>query len=178
MGKTGAGAVEHWQIDPRTLIQVGTLSKAVGSLGGYVAGAATVIDFLANRCASWIYTTALSPADTAAAIAGVHIIRTEPTRRDRLWQNIEYLKKSLVDLPLGRLLPSQSAILCWELPSVTAALDIASELRERGIFAPAIRPPTVPTSRIRLTVMADHTLEDLAYLSNCLQALSINSLHS
>jgi 8-amino-7-oxononanoate synthase len=155
MGKTGAGCVEHFQCTGQGLVQVGTLSKALGSLGGYVTGSAELIDFLRNRAATWIYTTALSPADTAAAIKGVAIAQQEPHRREQLWHNINYLKEQLSHIEL-QLLPSASPILCLNLDSPEAALNLAQKLLSAGIFAPAIRPPTVPTSRLRLSVMATH----------------------
>ncbi|MEL6496293.1 MAG: 8-amino-7-oxononanoate synthase [Cyanobacteria bacterium J06623_7] len=154
LGQNGAGCVEHFSCTGQPLVQIGTLSKAIGSLGGYVAGSAELIDFLRNRAASWIYTTALSPADTAAAIAGIKIIRQEPQRRQQLWHNINYLKQNLAH---RELLPSASSILCLNLASPAAALERSQKLSEAGIFAPAIRPPTVPTSRIRLSLMATHT---------------------
>jgi 8-amino-7-oxononanoate synthase len=155
MGKTGAGCVEHFHCPGKGLVQVGTLSKALGSLGGYVTGSAELIDFLRNRAATWIYTTALSPADTAAAIKGVAIAQQEPHRREQLWHNINYLKEQLSPIEL-QLLPSASPILCLNLDSPEAALNLAQKLLSAGVFAPAIRPPTVPTSRLRLSVMATH----------------------
>ena len=152
LGKRGAGCVEHFNTG-KQLIQVGTLSKALGSLGGYVAGKANLIDFLRNRAASWIYTTALSPANTAAAIKAIEIIKQEAARREKLWQNINYFKQQLSGKDL---LPSQSPILCLNLNTPQAALNKSQQLLEAGIFAPAIRPPTVPTSRIRLSLMATH----------------------
>ena len=160
MGDTGAGCVEHFGCTGFELIQIGTLSKALGSLGGYVAGSASLIDFLRNRSASWIYTTALSPADTAAANEAIKIVKQEPQRRKQLWQNINYLKQQLV----SKLLPSQSPILCINLNTPQAALDKAQQLMDAGIFAPAIRPPTVPTSRIRLSLMATHERSHLDLL--------------
>jgi 8-amino-7-oxononanoate synthase len=174
LGTTGAGSAEHYGLQQQPMIHVGTLSKALGSLGGYVAGAAVLIDFLRNRCPSWIYTTALSPADTAAALAALQIMSAEPARRDRLWQNIEYLRAGLIDLPLGKVLPTQSAIIGWELPSAPVALRVSAELRSRGIFALAIRPPTVPTSRIRLTVMANHHRSDLDCLISYLRSIELS----
>jgi 8-amino-7-oxononanoate synthase len=157
LGKTGAGCVEHFDCTGQQLVQIGTLSKALGSLGGYVAGSASLIDFLRNRAPSWIYTTALSPADTTAALAAISIVQQEPQRRTQLWQNIAYLKESLQkQLPNLKLLPSESPILCFQLPSAADALKAGQQLRNAGIFAPAIRPPTVPTSRIRISVMATH----------------------
>ena len=155
LGKTGAGCVEHFGCSDRTLIQIGTLSKALGSLGGYVAGNAALIDFLRNRAPSWIYTTGLSPADTAAALAAVKIVQQEPLRRARLWRNVDILK-NLLRLPNLKLLPSESCILCLQLKNAAEALKMGQKLKDAGIFAPAIRPPTVPTSRIRMTVMANH----------------------
>ncbi len=153
MGKTGAGCVEHFHCSGKQLIQVGTLSKALGSLGGYVAGSATLIDFLRNRAPTWIYTTGLSPADTAAALAAIKIVREEPQRRLQLWQNVNLLKQQLSHI---NLLPSESPIICLGLETPAKALTLAKKLKAAGIFAPAIRPPTVPISRIRISVMATH----------------------
>lgn len=169
MGKTGAGCVEYFGCTGRELIQIGTLSKALGSLGGYVSGSANLIDFLRNRAATWIYTTGLSPADTAAAISAIDIIKTEPQRREKLWRNVNYLQKELSGL---NLLPSQSPIICIELSSAETALNKAKQLQSAGIFAPAIRPPTVPTSRLRISVMATHQLE---HLQKLVTVLSENS---
>jgi 8-amino-7-oxononanoate synthase len=167
MGNTGAGCVEHFHCTGQPLVQIGTLSKALGSLGGYVAGSAELIDFLRNRAATWIYTTALSPADTAAALKGVELAQQEPHRRNQLWHNINYLKGQLSHLEL-ELLPSASPILCFNLDSPEAALNIAQKLLSAGIFAPAIRPPTVPTSRLRLSVMATH---EQSHLDKLLESL-------
>ena len=161
MGQTGAGCVEYFNCTGKELVQIGTLSKALGSLGGYVAGSKSLIDFLRNRAPSWIYTTALSPADTAAAKEAIKIAKEESSRREQLWQNIHYLKQKLSNL---NLLPSESPILCIDLKTPQAALDKAQQLLEAGIFAPAIRPPTVPTSRIRLSLMATHKRSHLDLL--------------
>ena len=161
MGNNGAGCVEYFNCTGKALIQIGTLSKALGSLGGYVAGSGELIDFLRNRAATWIYTTALSPADTAAALKGIEIVKQEPSSREQLWQNINYLKQQLSHLEL---LPSESPILCLNLDTPEAALDLSQKLLDAGIFAPAIRPPTVPTSRIRLSLMATHEQQHLDLL--------------
>ena len=170
-GLTGAGVVEHYDLVGQPLIVMGTLSKALGSLGGYVAGSASTIDFLTNRCASWIYTTGLSPADTAAARAAIEIITTEPQRRHQLWENVTYLKQLLTRIPHLRLIPSASAIICIELPDAHTAIEIGNKLQQLGIFAPAIRPPTVPTSRIRLSLMATHQQSQLAQLASAVEQI-------
>jgi 8-amino-7-oxononanoate synthase len=160
MGKTGSGCREYFHCQTAQIVQMGTLSKALGSLGGYVAGTAQLIDFLRNRAASWIYTTALSPADTAAAIAAIQVIQQEPERLQNLWSNVQYFQTHLASIA-HKLLPSHSPILCVELDSPEQALALAQQLQNQGIFAPAIRPPTVPTSRIRFTLMANHTQSQL-----------------
>lgn len=165
LGTTGAGCVEHFSCTGQPLIQMGTLSKALGSLGGYIAGSATLIDFLRNRAPSWIYTTGLSPADTAAALTAIEILNKEPQRRAKLWQNVQTLKSLITKtLPHLKLLPSESPILCLQFPSAKDVLTTAQQLKTAGIFVPAIRPPTVPTSRIRICVMATHEPSHLQQL--------------
>lgn len=166
-GANGAGCVEHFGCTGETLIQVGTLSKALGSLGGYVAGSVALIDFLRNRAPTWIYTTGLTPADTAAALEAVKIVQQEPDRRDRLQQNIETLKYSANQnqLPISN---SDSPIFSFLLKDAATALAASSQLKEMGIFAPAIRPPTVSVSRIRISLMATH---ELAHLQQLVEAL-------
>jgi 8-amino-7-oxononanoate synthase len=172
LGKTGAGCMEHFQCTGRTIIQVGTLSKALGSLGGYVAGSTNLIDYLRNRAPSWIYTTALSPADTGAALAAIQIVQQEPQRLVQLWRNVEYLKKLIKEqLPHLKLLPTQSSILCLQLPSAAEALRVGQQLISKGIFAPAIRPPTVPTSRIRISMMATHQAAHIEKLVSVLSEI-------
>ncbi len=181
LGESGAGVVEATGCTGQLLIQVGTLSKALASLGGYVAGSAALIDFLRNRSPSWIYSTALSPADTAAALAAVHRVKTEPERRDRLAQNANYLREGLVRVadPWGdrgfKVLPSETPIICLQVPDAATVLALGAALQAGGIFAGAIRPPTVPTSRLRFTVRADHTQAHcdvlLGALEHSIQAL-------
>lgn len=157
LGPTGAGALEHFGLAP-SLVQMGTLSKALGSLGGYVCGSAELVDYLRNRARSWVYTTGLSPADTAAALAAVEIVHGELELRTRLWQNIAHLRAGFTERQL-RLLPTDSAVLCIRVGDVGRTRRFADALWEAGVYAPAIRPPTVPTSRIRFSVMATHTPE-------------------
>lgn len=168
LGKTGAGCLEHFGIKNDNIIQIGTLSKTIGSLGGYVAGSSLLIDFLRNRCPTWIYTTALSPADTAVALKAIDIIQEEKSRRQALWDNINYLKQELQGLNIS-FLPSESAILCLPLKNAELTLKFSNKLREEGFFVPAIRPPTVPTSRLRFSVMATHTLQNFQQLGQIME---------
>jgi 8-amino-7-oxononanoate synthase len=174
-GQTGAGLVESSRCVGQALIEIGTLSKSIGSLGGYVAGTNQTIDFLRNRCTTWIYTTGLSPADTAAALQSIDIIQANPQLREQLWQNVRFLKQQLTHrLPQLRLIPSTSAIICIQLPNAQTAMTMGAKLRQAGIFAPAIRPPTVPTSRIRLSVMATHQQQDLERLVETIENIFID----
>lgn len=167
-GASGAGCIEHFGCTGEKLIQVGTLSKALGSLGGYVAGTSALIDFLRNRAPSWIYTTGLTPADTAAALEAVKIVQQEPDRRLRLQENIKNFKDNAISnyqLPVSN---SDSPIFSFLLKDAATALAASSKLKEMGIFAPAIRPPTVSVSRIRISLMANH---ELAHLQQLVEAL-------
>jgi len=174
-GATGAGCVEHFGCSGRSLIQMGTLSKALGSLGGYVAGSRLLIDFLRNRAPTWIYTTGLSPADTAAALTAIAIVRQEPQRRSQLWDNIHALKPQLAAIiqphPTAKLRSSDSPILCVQVDSPATVLRLGQALRQAGLLVSAVRPPTVPTSRLRITVMATHQPTHLDSLTSALQQL-------
>jgi 8-amino-7-oxononanoate synthase len=170
-GAGGGGCVEYLGCRGRALVQMGTLSKAIGAMGGYVAGSKSMIDFLRNRASSWIYSTGLSPADTGAALAGVKLIETEPDRRSRLWENLVFLRTALRQMNHLKRLPSASPIVCLGFDSVKLAINASDRLKDGGIFAPAIRPPTVPTSRVRLTVMATHSRAQLERLVGVLDQL-------
>jgi 8-amino-7-oxononanoate synthase len=182
LGATGGGAVEHLGCRGRSLVQVGTLSKALGSLGGYVAGSAALIDFLRNRAASWIYTTALTPADAAAATAAIAQVRHDPQRRDRLWQRVHQLQAGLdawlATQPPGvkRRLPSDSPIVCLEVADAETVLHLGQRLRDQGVLVAAVRPPTVPTSRLRITLMATHTADHVHQLLSALAAIATGAV--
>ncbi len=182
LGKTGAGCAEHFDCGDRPLVQMGTLSKAFASLGGYVAGSAELIDFLRNRAASWIYTTGLSPADTAAGLGAIETLQQEPARLQRLSQNARYLTGQIDaliadlsgddlsgDQPISiRRLPSDSAIVCLTVKDAATVLALTRQLKAQGIFTSAIRPPTAPTSRLRLSLMATHTFDHIDQLIRAL----------
>jgi 8-amino-7-oxononanoate synthase len=136
-----------------------------------VAGSKRSIEYLTNRSPTWIYTTGLSPADTAAALTAIEIIQNDSHLREGLWANIRLLQQALAPLqPLA----TASSIFCIPCQNAAAAIALSQKLFDRGIFAPAIRPPTVPTSRIRLTVTAAHSRSDLDYLITHLTELVIN----
>jgi 8-amino-7-oxononanoate synthase len=162
LGETGGGTIEHFGLENRGVIQMGTLSKAIGGLGGYVAGSTALIDFLINRARGFIFTTGLPPATLAGASAAIDVIRSNPELRQRLFSNVLLLKNSLLERGF-QLLPSQTQILPLILGTADVASRFAEVLLSQGVYAPAIRPPTVPegTSRLRISVIASHTTEDL-----------------
>jgi glycine C-acetyltransferase/8-amino-7-oxononanoate synthase len=162
LGRTGRGTLEYCEVESRVPYHMGTLSKALGSAGGYVAGSALFIAYLVNTCRAFIYTTAPPPATAAAATAALEVIQQEPARRTRLWRNRERLAQGLTRLGF-RLAASESPILPVIVGDPDRAMNLAQALLTQGVYAPAIRPPTVPpaTSRIRLTITADHTDEQI-----------------
>ena len=158
LGKDGSGTVAHFGLEEKGIIQMGTLSKAVGALGGYIAGSYTLIELLINRARGFIFTTGLPPATLAAANAALALIRSTPELQQRLFSHAKHLKTALIGLGYT-VLPSETQILPVVLGSPQRAIGVAEALLTEGVFAPAIRPPAVPigTSRLRLTVMATHT---------------------
>jgi len=162
LGRRGAGTADHFNLEGKIHVQMGTLSKAVGSAGGYIAGSRKLIDYLRNRARSFIFSTALPPAVIAAAIAAFRVIEQEPQIRENLWANAHYLKSGLKQTGFT-ILAEESPIIPIFIGDSGKTMQMAERLFARGVFAPGIRPPTVPpgTSRIRVTVMATHTREHL-----------------
>lgn len=162
LGKRGSGATEHFGVEDWVPIVMGTLSKAVGSLGGYVAGSRKLIDFLRNRARAYIFDTSLPASSLAAALAAIDIIEFEPRRREYLWRLINEFKSGLDNIGL-KILPSHSAVIPILIGEAQPTLDFARLLRENGVFTPAVRPPSVPPGkcRIRATLMATHKEEHI-----------------
>jgi len=167
IGKNGRGTIEYFGVNPADVIQMGTLSKAIGTSGGFVAGPASLKDYLINTSKPFIFATASPPAIAAAASAAIEVIEKEPERRQHLWDNREYLFTELKGMGL-QLTDTQSPILPIILKTPEAALMMSHALYESGIFVPAIRPPTVPKngSRLRLTVSSEHSKEQLQNVVN------------
>jgi 8-amino-7-oxononanoate synthase len=153
----------------RVTAVVGTLSKSLGSQGGFVAGSAAFIDYLVNKARTFIYTTGVSPLVCGAALASLDLIEASDERRLTLWARAAYARKKLtaLGLDLGR---SEGPIIPVIIGDTRRTLEIADRLREAGILGVAIRPPTVPkgTDRIRLTVTAKHTEADIDLLIEAL----------
>jgi 8-amino-7-oxononanoate synthase len=169
-GARGRGLCEHAGLDPRNerLIQMGTFSKAFGSFGAYLAGSRELIDVLVNRARGFIYSTALPPAVIAANMAALEIVQAQPELRNRLWERIAQMGR-LLSFPAAAEDDNQgtSPIFPLILGTEKSALHLAAKLWDNGIWAQAIRPPTVPpgTARLRLTVTAGHTTEQIQKLT-------------
>ena len=161
-GPRGGGLVEALDLADLVDVQIGTLGKALGSLGAFAAGSRVLVDWLTNSARTFIYTTGLSPPAVAAATEAVDIVRREPERRQRLWDNAALMRSRLTDLGF-RIGPSRSPILPLLVGDAERAVSFSAALLHRGVFVPAIRPPTVPvgTARLRIVPMATHTHEDV-----------------
>jgi len=162
LGKQGRGTAEHFGLEGRVHIQMGTLGKALGSFGAYVTGARDVVRYLLNTCRSYMFSTSLPAAVCAASIAALDVVVSEPWRREKLWYNRNRLAHGLASLGVS-IAPSATPILPLLAGSSDQALQASQEAFTQGIFATAIRPPTVPdgSARLRATVMATHSEEDI-----------------
>jgi glycine C-acetyltransferase len=158
----GAGLVAQSGLGERVLVQMGTLGKALGGFGAYVAGSVALRELLINRCRSFIFTTSLPPVLMAMAIAAVDLIRREPQRRRALRENCARVRDGLTRLGYS-LGDSRSQILPLMIGDATECMRLSERLLDRGVFAQGIRPPTVApgTSRLRITLMATHTSDQI-----------------
>jgi glycine C-acetyltransferase len=163
LGPGGKGTVAHFGIDPaRVDIQVGTLSKAIGVLGGFIAGPPHLIEWLVNRGRPYLFSTSAPPPVAAACIAALDVIESEPERIDRLWENTGFFKQGLQTLGFDTGM-SETPITPVIAGEAQTAQDLSRLLFEEGVFTPAIVFPTVPKgqSRVRTIVTAEHTQDDL-----------------
>ncbi|HHZ92319.1 TPA: 8-amino-7-oxononanoate synthase [Candidatus Poribacteria bacterium] len=163
LGRKGSGTVEYFGLSKnRDIIQIGTLSKAVGGLGGYVAASKNLIDLLINQARSFIFSTGLPPATLAAAATAVDIIHSCVETRQKLLGNARKLKNELHQHKFDFLV-NETQIIPLIIGSAKRTLHFSEVLFEHGVYAPAIRPPTVPegTSRLRISVIATHTDDDI-----------------
>ena len=170
MGATGRGTVEHFGLERRIPFHMGTLSKALGSHGAFLVGPNDLIQYMINVTRPFIFATALPPAVAAASSAALMVIDQEPERRVRLWSNRQRFFNGLKNLGC-RLTPTDSPILPVLIGGAAVASRFAERLLALGVYATAIRPPTVPegTSRIRFTVTSEHTTEQIDKALNALR---------
>ncbi len=163
-GKNGRGTIDHFGMHGRVDIQVGTLSKAIGALGGYVAGNTNLIEFLYHRARPFLFSTSHPPAVVMACMAALDVLMEEPEIIERLWENTRFFKEGLQRLGFNTGL-SESPITPVIAGEGAKAMLLSDKLFERGVFAQGIAYPTVARdkARVRTIVTATHTTEDLQY---------------
>src|SRR5437762_1537520 len=167
LGRNGRGTIDHFKLHGRVDIQVGTLSKAIGALGGYVCGTRDLIDFLYHRARPFLFSTSHPPSVAATCIAAFEFLKSEPERLEKLWDNSRYFKKELGNLGFnigGRNTPaSETPITPVIVGDGTLAMQFSRELFNEGVMATGIAFPTVPEgkARIRTIMTATHTQEEL-----------------
>src|SRR3989338_6266812 len=171
-GKNGRGLSEHFGLERQIDVVMGTLSKSLGSVGGFLAGKAVLKAYLVNHAREFIYTTAPSPAASAAALESLLIIRKEPAIRERLWANVRFLRESLKSIDFN-LMDSEGPIIPILIGDTAKSIHTRDLLKREGVYASVIRPPTVPkgTDRIRISVSADHTRDNLTKLTGILRKI-------
>ena len=163
-GTNGRGTVDHFGMHGRVDVQVGTLSKAIGALGGYVAGNRNLIDFLVHRARPFLFSTSHPPAVTAACLAALDLLMEEPTLIDRLWENTRFFKAGLETLGFNTGI-SESPITPVIVGDGAKAMQLSDRLFDAGVFAQGIAYPTVARdkARVRTIVTATHTRDELQF---------------
>jgi 8-amino-7-oxononanoate synthase len=172
-GATGRGTLEHFGLSPSDVpVLMGTLGKALGTFGAFVAASADLIEYLIQKARTYIYTTALPPAVAAATRAALRLVSEESWRRERVLSLVERFREAAMSagLELGR---SSTPIQPIILGSAARAVAASDALWARGIWVTAIRPPTVPegSARLRVTLSAAHSESDVARLVEALAAV-------
>jgi glycine C-acetyltransferase len=163
-GRNGRGTIDHFGVHGRVDVQVGTLSKAIGVLGGYVAGSRDLIDFLYHRARPFLFSTSHPPAVAAACIAAIDVLLEEPQIIDRLWDNTTFFKAGLAGLGFDTG-SSESPITPVIVGDGALAMKLSDQLFAAGVFAQGIAAPTVPAgkARVRTIVTATHTRDELQF---------------
>jgi len=162
LGRAGRGTVDHFNLHGRVHIQVGTLSKAIGVLGGYVCGSRDLIEFLYQRARPFLFSTSHPPAVAAACLAAFDVLEREPERIQNLWNNTKYFKKGLIAAGFDTGM-SETPITPVMVGDAKTAHQLSAALFENGVLATGIGYPTVPEgkARVRTIVTATHTREQL-----------------
>jgi glycine C-acetyltransferase len=162
LGRGGRGIVDHFGLHGRVDVEVGTMSKAFGVVGGYVAGRQSAVDWLRQRGRPFLFSSAVTPADVAACIAAVDVLEESTGLVDRLWENSRYFKTEMRRLGFDTGV-SETPITPVILGEAPLAQQFSSRLYEEGVFATAIGFPTVPRgkARIRVMISAAHSHDDL-----------------
>lgn len=159
LGQNGRGSAEHWGVEGEIDVVMGTLGKALGTMGAFVCGSRTLVDYLLHRARSFVYTTGTPPALAAAAIAAIGIVREEPWRRERLRGNARRFRGGLATLGIAPAGPTDGHIVPIVVGGSERAVRLGATLQGRGFLVGAVRPPTVPVGggRLRVSMNAAHT---------------------
>ena len=167
-GREGRGTVDHFGLHGRVDVQVGTLSKAIGALGGYVAGPRALIEFLYHRARPFLFSTSHPPSVAATCIAALDVLENEPQWIEQLWDNTRFFKAGLQTLGLNIGL-SESPITPVIVGDAALAMELSDRLFEEGVFAQGIGFPTVAhgKARVRTIVTATHTRDELQFALDC-----------
>ena len=162
LGKTGRGSCEYFGIKEGVHVHMGTLSKALGNLGGFIAGSSTLIEYIRNKARSFIYSTALPPAVLGGCIKAIEIAENDIGLRNMLWSNVRRFRDGLTKLKFN-IMDTETQIIPILTEDASLTMKASEFLLKNGIFAPGIRPPTVPKNkcRIRTSIMATHTDEHI-----------------
>jgi glycine C-acetyltransferase len=162
LGRDGRGTIDHFGLHGRVPIQVGTLSKAIGVLGGYVCGSRDLIEFLYHRARPFLFSTSHPPAVAAAGLAAIDVLESEPERIQKLWDNTKYFKQGLKAAGLDTGI-SETPITPVMTGEAAIAHQLSRELFENGVLATGIGFPTVAKgkARVRTIVSSEHTREEL-----------------
>ena len=163
LGKNGGGTADYFGLQNEIDIQMGTFSKAIASEGGFIAGNRGLIDYLANKARSFIFSTALAPATVAVSLRALEIVQAEPRLRQSLIANSAWFREKLREIGF-EIMDFPTPIISVVLGQPELTVNFSNRLMGKNIFVSAIRPPTVPqgTSRLRINLMATHTVDDLA----------------
>jgi glycine C-acetyltransferase len=167
-GTNGRGTIDHFGLHGRVDIQVGTLSKAIGALGGYVAGSRALIEFLYHRARPFLFSTSHPPAVAASCLAAIDVLESEPQLIERLWDNTRFFKSGLQSLGFDTG-ASESPITPVIIGDAALAMKLSDVLFDNGVFAQGIGFPTVPRgkARVRTIVTATHTRDELQFALDC-----------
>jgi 8-amino-7-oxononanoate synthase len=173
IGANGRGSVEHFGVEGEIDVIMGTLGKALGGAGAFIAGSSTLIEYLLHRARTFVFTTGSPPVLSAVTLKALEIVQNEPWRREQLWKNARYLREGLI--AMGREAPGEpdAYIVPVIIGSVEETVRVGTQLREAGYLVGAVRPPTVPlgTSRLRITVSSAHTQSQIDGLLETLKTV-------
>ena len=172
LGANGGGTGEHFGLENKIDISMGTFGKALGGFGAFAAGDRTLRPFLINYARSFMFTTGLPPAVIASALAALELLEEEPALREKLWENVHFFRQGIAKLGFT-IRKSETPIIPLLVGDTSLTMQMGEMLFQKGVFMQGIRPPAVPpgSSRLRITIMATHTVEQMEYALKTLEGV-------